>query len=196
MRAGQTEASAQAVRAFRGASGLTTIRGGTRTLELSPVAALTFYLDVDIAINAVGRLAQAVADAGSLEEANDALHVLGVSTELDYERDAAGARSARRPLERRRVVDALALRSPRSPSGTGRTDPQLAVHVLGRHRHREHVAALHAHVVVGTVAREDGPIRGHPGPRCRRRAAPRPRARVSSRSVAIATPPTAPPASR
>ena len=87
----KTEASAQAVRAFRGASGLTTIRGGTRTLELSPVAALTFYLDVDIAINAVGRLAQAVADAASLEEANDALHELGVSTELDYERDAAGA---------------------------------------------------------------------------------------------------------
>jgi hypothetical protein len=86
----ETEASAQAVRAFRGASGPTTIRGGTRTLELSPVAALTFYLDVDIAINAVGRLAQAVADAASLEEANDALHELGVSTELDYERDAAG----------------------------------------------------------------------------------------------------------
>ena len=91
MRLVKTEASAQAVRAFRGASGLTTIRGGTRTLELSPVAALTFYLDVDIAINAVGRLAQAVADAASLEEANDALHELGVSTELDYERDAAGA---------------------------------------------------------------------------------------------------------
>jgi hypothetical protein len=87
----RTEASAQAVRAFRGASGLTTIRGGTRTLELSAVAALTFYLDVDITINAVGRLAQAVAQATSLEEANDALHGLGVTTELDYEREAAGA---------------------------------------------------------------------------------------------------------
>jgi hypothetical protein len=93
----KTEASAQAVRAFRGAFGLTTIRGGTRTLELSPVAALTFYLDVDIAINAVGRLAQAVADAASLEEANNALHELGVSTELDYERDAAGAVSPGAP---------------------------------------------------------------------------------------------------
>lgn len=85
-----TEASAQAVRAFRGASGRATIRGGARTLELSAVAALTFYLDVDITINAVGRLAQAVADADSLEEANDALNALGVATELDYERDAAG----------------------------------------------------------------------------------------------------------
>jgi hypothetical protein len=84
-----TEASAQAVRAFRGASGPTTIRGGTRTLELTPVAAMTLYFDVDVTIKAVGRLAQAVADAGSLEEANDALHALGVGTELDYEREAA-----------------------------------------------------------------------------------------------------------
>jgi hypothetical protein len=87
----QTEASAQAVRAFRGALGPTTIRGGTRTLELSATAALTFYLDVDITINTVGQLARAVADAPGLEAANDALHELGVSTELDYERDAAGA---------------------------------------------------------------------------------------------------------
>jgi hypothetical protein len=91
-----TEASAQAVRAFRGASGPTTIRGGTRTLELSPVAALTFYLDVDITIKTVGGLAQAVAGAGNLEEANDALNALGVSTELDYERGAAGAQPAGR----------------------------------------------------------------------------------------------------
>jgi hypothetical protein len=39
----------------------------------------------------VGQLARAVADAPGLEAANDALHELGVSTELDYERDAAGA---------------------------------------------------------------------------------------------------------
>jgi hypothetical protein len=91
-----TEASAQAVRAFRGASGKATIRGGARTLELNPAAALTFYLDVDITINAAGRLAQAVADAASLEEANDALNLLGVGTELDYEREAAGIQPAGR----------------------------------------------------------------------------------------------------
>jgi hypothetical protein len=87
----RTEASAQAVRAFRGDRGPVTIRGGTRTLELSADASVTFYLDVDITIKAAGRLAQAVAGAGSLEEANDALHALGVSTELDYEREAAAA---------------------------------------------------------------------------------------------------------
>ncbi|HZE04377.1 MAG TPA: DUF1152 domain-containing protein, partial [Solirubrobacteraceae bacterium] len=90
MRLVNTEASAQAVRAFRGAAGKATIRGGMRSLELSAVAAMTFYLDVDITINAAGRLAQALAGAASLEEANDALNALGVATELDYEREAAG----------------------------------------------------------------------------------------------------------
>jgi hypothetical protein len=86
-----TEASAQAVRAFRGAHGLVKIRGGARTVELSPVAALTFYLDVEPTIRAVGRLAQAVDGARSLEQANDALNAIGVSTELDLEREAAAA---------------------------------------------------------------------------------------------------------
>ena len=91
-----TEASAQAVRAFRGVSGQATIRGGTRTLELSPTASLTFYLDVDITLKVAGRLARAVADAGGLEEANDALNQIGVGTELDYEREAAGVQPAGR----------------------------------------------------------------------------------------------------
>jgi len=91
-----TEASAQAVRAFRGASGRATIRGGTRTLELTPAASLTFYLDVDITLKVAGRLAQAVSEAGGLEEANDALNQIGVGTELDYEREAAGVQPAGR----------------------------------------------------------------------------------------------------
>jgi hypothetical protein len=85
-----TEASAQAVRAFRGVNGPVTIRGGARTLELSTVASLTFYLDVEITYEIVGRLAQAVAGARSLQEANAALGALGVRTELDLELEAAG----------------------------------------------------------------------------------------------------------
>jgi len=85
----ETEASAQAVRAFRGVSGTVYIRGGTRSLELSILAAQTWYLDVPVTISAVGRLARAVAAAASLEDANDALHELGVRTELDLEREAA-----------------------------------------------------------------------------------------------------------
>jgi hypothetical protein len=84
-----TEASAQAVRAFRGARGPVTIRDGARTLELSTVAALTFYLDVEVTYQVAGRLGRAVAGASSLEEANAALRGLGVYTELDLELDAA-----------------------------------------------------------------------------------------------------------
>ena len=84
-----TEASAQAVRAFRGASGTVRIRAGTRALELSAIAALTFYLDVDVTVRSVGRLARAVADAADVEEANHALGELGLRTELDREREAA-----------------------------------------------------------------------------------------------------------
>jgi hypothetical protein len=84
-----TEASAQAVRAFRGASGVATIRGGRRSLELSSTAALTFYLDVEVTVRAVGRLARAVADAETLGDASRALNELGVRTELDRELAAA-----------------------------------------------------------------------------------------------------------
>src|SRR5205085_5528388 len=67
-----TEASAQAVRAFRGASGLIAIRGGARTLELSSIAAMTLYLEVEAMTRATGRLAHAVDGAEGLEEANEA----------------------------------------------------------------------------------------------------------------------------
>jgi hypothetical protein len=86
-----TEASAQAVRAFRGAAGPVSIRAGARTVELSSIAAVTFYLDVEATIRSRARLAVAVDGTESLEEANGALHQLGVTTELDLERDAARA---------------------------------------------------------------------------------------------------------
>jgi hypothetical protein len=89
-----TEASAQAVRAFRGAHGPVAIRGGAQTFDLSVVAAATFYLDVEVTYTSVGRLARAVAAADSLEAANRALGELGVRTELDLERDAAAAQAA------------------------------------------------------------------------------------------------------
>jgi hypothetical protein len=90
-----TEASAQALRCFRGEAGQDTIRQGRRTVELSPVGALTFYFDVAKAIWSAARLAATVVDAESLEHANELLHGLGVRTELDYERDAL--HTVRRP---------------------------------------------------------------------------------------------------
>jgi hypothetical protein len=83
-----TEASAQALRCFRGEAGQSTIRQGRRTVELSPVGALTFYFDVAKAIWSAARLAATVVEAESLDDANELLHGLGVRTELDYERDA------------------------------------------------------------------------------------------------------------
>jgi hypothetical protein len=87
-----TEASAQAVRAFRGGAGVTSIRGGRRSFELSTVASVTFYLDVTLSMEAAGPLAGAVMDAGGLEAANDLLGAVGVRTELDLERDVAEKR--------------------------------------------------------------------------------------------------------
>jgi hypothetical protein len=86
-----TEASAQALRCFRGETGETTIRRGRRSVTLSPVGALTVYFDVPIAVRSAARLAAAVADAADLDAANEILRERGIRTELDYERDAAGS---------------------------------------------------------------------------------------------------------
>jgi hypothetical protein len=84
-----TEASAQALRCFRGETGPSTIRRGRRSVELSPVGALTFFFAPRAAVGSAARLAAAVSDARDLEHGNEILHALGVYTELDYERDAA-----------------------------------------------------------------------------------------------------------
>jgi hypothetical protein len=81
-----TEASAQALRCFRGERGSAPIRGGRRSVELTPVGALTFYFDVPAALDSAARLAQAVREAPDLDAANEILHGLGVHSELDYER--------------------------------------------------------------------------------------------------------------
>jgi hypothetical protein len=81
-----TEASAQAIRCARGEFGPTTIRNGRRTVQLSPLGALTFYFSPAVALESVAKLANAVFDADGLEHANEILHGLGLRTELDFER--------------------------------------------------------------------------------------------------------------
>ena len=71
-------------RAARGECGPVEIRGGRRTVDLGPVAALAFVFDLDAAFAELP-LARAVQDAPSIEAARDALNAIGVSTELDYE---------------------------------------------------------------------------------------------------------------
>jgi hypothetical protein len=91
-----TEASAQALRCWRGDTGTATIRRGRRTVQLTPLGALTFYFDVRAALRSACRLARAVRESQSVEAANDALHALGVRTELDYERELASPAGERR----------------------------------------------------------------------------------------------------
>ncbi len=83
-----TEASAQAVRCARGEIGVTTIRGGRRTVHLTPFGAAIVYFDPAGALQSAAPLAREVIDAGDLDEAQARLHRLGVRTELDYERTA------------------------------------------------------------------------------------------------------------
>jgi hypothetical protein len=83
-----TEASMQVVRCARGELGQAEIRGGRRRVALSPIGALGFYFDLAAAAAEL-RLVAAVLDTDRLEDGRDALNALGISTELDYERDRA-----------------------------------------------------------------------------------------------------------
>ena len=69
-----TEASAQAVRCARGEVGATTIRGGRRTVHLSPFGAAIVYFDPAGALESAAPLAQEVLDARDLDEAQERLH--------------------------------------------------------------------------------------------------------------------------
>jgi hypothetical protein len=84
-----TEASLMAVRCARGERGTATIRGGRRTVDLTPLGALTFFIDPLAAARSALPLATAVSPASSLEEAHDALIAMGISTELELERARA-----------------------------------------------------------------------------------------------------------
>jgi hypothetical protein len=84
-----TEASAMALRCARGATGVTAIREGRRTVTLTPAGGRVFFFDPDVALRSAARLAQAVRGARDLLDANAILEGMGVRTELRYERDAA-----------------------------------------------------------------------------------------------------------
>jgi hypothetical protein len=81
-----TEASAIPVQCFRGAWGESKIRSGQRSVKLTPLAALTFFMSATKLYETLSRPARAVRASASLEDANDALHAIGVGTELDLER--------------------------------------------------------------------------------------------------------------
>jgi hypothetical protein len=81
----RTEASAVAVECAQGAYGTRTIRDGTRTVPLSPVCTVTFYLSPRVLYEHVAVPARAIAAAASLEAANTILCNLGIRTEYEFE---------------------------------------------------------------------------------------------------------------
>ena len=82
-----TEASAIPVQCFGGAWGEKKIRGGERSVKLTPLTALTFFMSPTVLFETLARPAQGVQATASLEQANEALHALGIKTELDLERE-------------------------------------------------------------------------------------------------------------
>jgi hypothetical protein len=82
-----TEASAIAVECAAGAYGTTTIRHGTRTVPLSPVCTVTFYLSPRVLYEHVAALARAVSAAPSLEAASAILCDLGIRSEYELEKE-------------------------------------------------------------------------------------------------------------
>ena len=83
----RTEASAIAVACAEGASGSKAIREGTRSVHLSPVCTVTFYLSPRVLYEHVALLARVVNDAATLEDASALLQELGINSEYAFEQD-------------------------------------------------------------------------------------------------------------
>src|SRR3989338_8942083 len=82
-----TEASAVPVECARGAWGEKRIRQDQRRVKLTPLTTLTFFLSPTVVYHTLSTPARAVNGTSSLEEANEALHAIGIKTELDLERE-------------------------------------------------------------------------------------------------------------
>jgi hypothetical protein len=82
-----TEASRIPVECAKGERGEKYIRRGTRSVYLSTASTVTFYLSPSVIVEKVSRPARLVLSSNSLDEANEALHSIGLFTELDLERE-------------------------------------------------------------------------------------------------------------
>ncbi len=81
-----TEASRLPFEYAKGKLEQTSIRKGTRPVSLSMASTVTFYFSPS-ALLENSKMAKAVSKCKSIEEANDALRLLDIRTELDLERD-------------------------------------------------------------------------------------------------------------
>jgi len=83
----KTEASALAAKAARGVQGEVTIRGGSRKVQLTPMAAMTFYLDPRVIFEKISSVAKDLVPTRTLDEAQAVLERNGVPSELTFERN-------------------------------------------------------------------------------------------------------------
>jgi hypothetical protein len=86
-----TEASAMALACARGTTGSASIRGGRRTVQLTPAGGLVFFFDPLVALHSAARCAALVEHVTSLRQGNEILLAQGMRTELEYETENAGA---------------------------------------------------------------------------------------------------------
>ncbi|MDX6681368.1 MAG: hypothetical protein QOG94_1407 [Solirubrobacteraceae bacterium] len=86
-----TEASAMALACARGKTGTASIRGGRRTVQLTPVGGLVFFFDPLVALHGAARCAALVEHVTSLAQGNEILLAHGMRTELAYETETAAA---------------------------------------------------------------------------------------------------------
>lgn len=82
----KTESSALAVKAARGLTGEIEIRGGYRKVQLTPMAAITFYFDPQVIFERISKVAKDLVQTQSLDEAEEVLKRAGVPSELTFQR--------------------------------------------------------------------------------------------------------------
>lgn len=82
-----TEASRAPALYARGEFTETSIRSGTRQVNLSMSSTVTYYFLPGVLYEKLSVMSRTVADAGSLLDANECLHGLGIRTEYDIELD-------------------------------------------------------------------------------------------------------------
>ena len=80
-----TEASRGPVEYAKGIFSTTSIRNGSRKVELDISSTVTFYVDPKVVYEKISKPAQAVYGCETIEEANTKLNQAGIRTELDIE---------------------------------------------------------------------------------------------------------------
>ncbi len=85
----KTEASALAVKSARGIRGEVEIRGGYCRVNVTPISAMTFFIDPKVVYDCISKVAKDLITTGSLDEAQSVLERFKLPSELTFERNFA-----------------------------------------------------------------------------------------------------------